>query len=512
MSKIHFIPVNYGDSFIIECEKGGHRGVVLVDGGPKGCGKIVEKKVKEVGTPDLLVLSHYDDDHIYGLHQYMENCWKKKKLSAREFWANCAGNVKKKDEIEEQEQASALMPESLAQGVKLSRLLAAVAQSNNVVWREDLIEGVKKEFPFASIEVVSPTKEFRDKALEKMDVTAVKTDWEVPKQEESMELMPESEEEVVPFDVLAQDSPKAPNIKQSAELANASSIAFILRCDDLSILMLGDCYPHNVEAYLRSKGYSEDNPLAVDFVKVAHHGSRHNTSNELLDIILCNHYILSTNGQKFGHPDRESLAHILCHPRRDRNEKVHFYFNCDLKTIEKNAGTILYADEPETWNFEIHENANEIDPLEPALRHGQGSAQEYAQGPVVIDRATLKKLTAEASASPNLRKNLDLRNSPEDQSQRMLNAIQPGSELPIHRHLKSSETVVCLSGQLQEIFYDDNGTVTEIFDLVPNSKCMGLSIPKGQWHKAVAIKSGTVILETKDGPYAPLGEDEMMNP
>ena len=74
MSKIHFIPVNYGDSFIIECEKGGQRGVVLVDGGPKGCGKIVEKKVKEVGTPDLLVLSHYDDDHIYGLHQYMENC------------------------------------------------------------------------------------------------------------------------------------------------------------------------------------------------------------------------------------------------------------------------------------------------------------------------------------------------------------------------------------------------------------------------------------------------------
>ena len=54
--------------------------------------------------------------------------------------------------------------------------------------------------------------------------------------------------------------------------------------------------------------------------------------------------------------------------------------------------------------------------------------------------------------------------------------------------------------------------MTEIFDLVPNSKCMGLSIPKGQWHKAVAIKSGTVILETKDGPYAPLGEDEVMNP
>jgi Predicted hydrolase (metallo-beta-lactamase superfamily) len=335
-----------------------------------------------------------------------------------------------------------------------------------------------------------------------MDVTAVKTDWEVPKQEESMELMPESEDEVIPFDVLAQDSPKAPNIKQSAELANASSIAFILRCDDLSILMLGDCYPHNVEAYLRSKGYSEDNPLAVDFVKVAHHGSRHNTSNELLDIILCNNYIISTNGQKFGHPDRECLAHILCHPRRDRNEKVHFYFNCDLKTIEKNAGTILYADEPETWNFEIHENANEIDPLEPALRHGQGSAQEHAQGPVVIDRATLKKLTAEANASPNLRKNLDLRNSPEDQSHADAECDpRRDRNCPLHRHLKSSETVVCLRrASCKKFFTTSNGTVTEVFDLVPNSKCMGLSIPKGQWHKAVAIKSGTVILETKDGP------------
>ena len=129
-----------------------------------------------------------------------------------------------------------------------------------------------------------------------------------------------------------------------------------------------------------------------------------------------------------------------------------------------------------------------------------------------ITQVLLDNLTTQAKSSPRLRMNLDLRNSPEDQSQRMLNAIQPGSELPIHRHLKSSETVVCLSGQLQEIFYDDNGTVTEIFDLVPNSKCMGLSIPKGQWHKAVAIKSGTVILETKDGPYAPLGEDEVMNP
>ena len=65
---------------------------------------------------------------------------------------------------------------------------------------------------------------------------------------------------------------------------------------------------------------------------------------------------------------------------------------------------------------------------------------------------------------------------------------------------------------LRHLGLKDLRYLADVFDLVPNSKCMGLSIPKGQWHKAVAIKSGTVILETKDGPYAPLGEDEVMNP
>ena len=127
-----------------------------------------------------------------------------------------------------------------------------------------------------------------------------------------------------------------------------------------------------------------------------------------------------------------------------------------------------------------------------------------------ITQALLDNLTSQAKASPRLRMNLDLRNSPEDQSQRMLNAIEPGSPLPIHRHTKSSETVVCLRGHLREIFYDDKGTVTEVIDLQPGGDCVALNIPIGQWHTVEVLESGTVILECKDGAYEPIGPEDVM--
>lgn len=128
-----------------------------------------------------------------------------------------------------------------------------------------------------------------------------------------------------------------------------------------------------------------------------------------------------------------------------------------------------------------------------------------------ISKQLLDDLTAQAKASPRLRMNLDLRNSPEDQSQRMLNAIEPGSSLPIHRHRQSSETVVCLRGRLIEEFYDNQGSVTETIELSPSSANVALNIPLGQWHTVRALESGTVILECKDGPYEPLGPEDIMN-
>ena len=128
-----------------------------------------------------------------------------------------------------------------------------------------------------------------------------------------------------------------------------------------------------------------------------------------------------------------------------------------------------------------------------------------------ITQAVLDKLTAEAKASPRLRMNLDLRNGEEDQSQRMLNAIEPGSPLPIHRHQKTSETVVCLRGRLVEEYYDELERIcTEAIELSPNGPVVALNIPAGQWHTVRARESGTVIMEVKDGAYEPLQECDIL--
>ena len=128
-----------------------------------------------------------------------------------------------------------------------------------------------------------------------------------------------------------------------------------------------------------------------------------------------------------------------------------------------------------------------------------------------ITQALLDKLTEEAKASPRLRMNLDLRNDENDGSQRMLNAIEPGSPLPIHRHQKTSETVVCLRGRLVEEFYDDlERTCTERIELSPNGPVVVLNIPAGQWQTVRSLESGTIILEMKDGAYEPLSDVDIL--
>jgi len=141
-----------------------------------------------------------------------------------------------------------------------------------------------------------------------------------------------------------------------------------------------------------------------------------------------------------------------------------------------------------------------------------------------ITQAILDDLTAKAKVSPRLRMNMDLRNSAEDTSQRMLNAIEPGAPLPIHRHQKTSETVVCLRGRLVEEYYQEvqgsgfkvqgvqepKAELVERIELSPNGPIVALNIPAGQWHTVRALESGTVILEMKDGPYEPIQDCDVL--
>ena len=130
---------------------------------------------------------------------------------------------------------------------------------------------------------------------------------------------------------------------------------------------------------------------------------------------------------------------------------------------------------------------------------------------MIFDKILLDDLTAQAKASPRLRMNLDLRNSDADSSQRMLNAIEPGSVVPVHRHRSTSETLVVLRGRVVEEFYDDAGALIESITLEAGGPACTMNIPAGQWHTLRSLVSGTVILEMKDGPFEPISPADILS-
>lgn len=122
----------------------------------------------------------------------------------------------------------------------------------------------------------------------------------------------------------------------------------------------------------------------------------------------------------------------------------------------------------------------------------------------------MDELSAQAKANPRLRQAFDLRTTPEDGSQRILNAVEPGTVLPIHRHRGSTETIVVLRGKVVQHYFDDNGNKTASLELAPNTAQVAMSVPIGQWHALESLEEGSVIFESKDGPYVPLTEQDIL--
>lgn len=129
---------------------------------------------------------------------------------------------------------------------------------------------------------------------------------------------------------------------------------------------------------------------------------------------------------------------------------------------------------------------------------------------MIINDQLLDDIQEKATESPRRRMNMDLRNSSEDKSQRMLNALLPGTVVPIHRHRDTSETTMIVRGKLFVVFYNDLGAQTERYLLNPTTGNYGVQIPKGQWHAVEVIEPST-IFEVKDGPYLPITPEDTMD-
>ena len=122
---------------------------------------------------------------------------------------------------------------------------------------------------------------------------------------------------------------------------------------------------------------------------------------------------------------------------------------------------------------------------------------------MVIDKQLLDSVSSEAKTSPRLRMNYNFHQSLDEKCHRFLNAVEPGTEVPIHKHPTKDETFVILRGKVKVTTHNDDGTIIESVVLCAEEGRYGVNIPKGVWHKVESLESGSVFFECKEGPFVP---------
>lgn len=339
----------YGDAFVLHCHKGDEYGTIVVDGGPnKDCRKIVEEFDK-LGVIDLMVLTHYDLDHIGGILAYISKHKNDEPFPVKEIWCNCAYDVP----------VVSSSDISYSHAKKLSDLLTEINGNlrdggfPEVIWQEQLIAGQKIERPYAHFLILSPEQNVKILNDEQYSKSVANISISNKRQKEALQ---ETLQE------LAACPKEQPSSSNASELVNWSSIAFYLNCDNVKALMLGDSYPITVIKSLKGFEVNEENRLKVDYVKVSHHGSRKNISNEMLDMIDCNQFVFSTNGGlgRACHPDRETIGNILYHKGRDWDKEIHLYFNYPQSIVESVGYKFLDSGEEELAKFKVFYNVESL--------------------------------------------------------------------------------------------------------------------------------------------------------
>ena len=314
MLNIRVLQASYGDSIIISYGNT-DKHYILVDG---GCGRVCYRDLCKFmeqidGSLDLLVLTHIDFDHISGILQLFEN---KPELISKinRIWFNFGEELQNalcvdKDPIEIYLDSKDTKV-SWKQGENLEVILKKIdIQRDACVKAMDTfcIAGMKITILSPNIKILQKfaEQEDKEKLKEKRKNTKISGDNDYAKSIDELEEM---------------------KFEGNVTLTNQSSIALLLEYEEKKLLMLGDAEANIVIESLKNLGYSEDNRLHIDYFKISHHASRHNTNNELIKMINCNNYIISTYETSNGRPSKECLSRII----KNTNGKVNFYCNYDL--------------------------------------------------------------------------------------------------------------------------------------------------------------------------------------
>ena len=129
---------------------------------------------------------------------------------------------------------------------------------------------------------------------------------------------------------------------------------------------------------------------------------------------------------------------------------------------------------------------------------------------MLLTTKILDETSAKAKTSPRLRMNWNLHESFDDSVQRMFNALEPGTEVPIARHPDSAESLIILRGRLRILIFNDNKDIIEDVVIDPRTDNIGYHVPKGIWHQVQSLEEGTILFETREGPYAPVAECDIL--
>jgi len=339
---VRILKANHGDCILVSHEGPSSVFNILIDGGPSttfrngprqrysGALCNVLDDLKEKGQHiDLAILTHIDDDHIHGLIKAFEKQGYLGQL-VKSIWFNSSRLITQHFNAPEISENNILLKDdspktTVQQGKDLEILLDEIGCKRAPL----IMAGQVYEIGPFTLNVLSPDRKQLEQLLHK---------W--PTEVESAETSSHDNDYHLTLSQIWADDEFEPD----TSIYNGSSIAFILENDGKKMLFLGDAHDQVVVDNLRALGYSDTNKLKLDLVKISHHGSQYNTSNEFLSLLDSPRYVISTNGRKHGHPNKRTIARII------KATDGNIFFNYDHV-----IPPLLLADEAEFYSSRLEE-------------------------------------------------------------------------------------------------------------------------------------------------------------
>lgn len=345
-TEFNILPAYNGDCILIKTYvENNVEFIILVDGGtPSTFEYSLKNNLKKISKIDLLVLTHIDSDHVGGLINFFNNSIIEK-IEIGEIWYN-------QPDVDFFEPKSNKAIISVPQAEDWKTLIKQ--KKSNVVVKEITTENKSIKVNGLEFTILSPTPEIKNKLYIRWLKERNK-----PKKDTIKSLISTSTLSYSKSLRELNNIDFKPEKSINNDIYNSSSIAFLLKCPDLSLLLLADSRAEVISKVLNELEYSQDYPLEVDFVKISHHGSLNNTSQEILSLIRSNNYLISTNGgtSSHKHPSRETIARIVCKTNRKEDNTLNIYTNYDVDIIKEKIGEFITQEDFKKGNW-IMEHKN----------------------------------------------------------------------------------------------------------------------------------------------------------